>query len=190
MATKFIKSAADIDGCPVSDLVEIAVIGRSNVGKSSLINAWLGGAYAKVSQTPGKTELLNFFLVRNEFILVDMPGYGYSAKSKAKRETWTPMIENYLGNRPQLKGVVLIVDAAREWTEDEDNLLDWLKQYDIEALLVLNKCDRLNQSERAKKKNEMAKVKPPVVEMLWVSAKEKTGIEELKRTVFENFVRA
>jgi len=190
MATKFIKSAADFANCPISDRPEVAIVGRSNAGKSSLINAWLGGAYAKVSQTPGKTELLNFFLVNDEFVLVDMPGYGYAAKGKGKREAWIPLVETFLSERESLGGVILIVDAQRPWTDDENNLIEWLEHYGRPVIVALNKSDRLNQKERSAKQREMAALKKRVIrEAIWVSALKKQGIEELKRSVFENFLR-
>jgi GTP-binding protein len=189
MAAKFIKSVANFADCPKPNLPEVSIVGRSNAGKSSLINAWLGGAYAKVSQTPGKTELLNFFLVDNEFNLVDMPGYGYAAKGKAKREAWVPLVEDYLSQGTALRGVILVVDGQRPWTEDEDNLLDWLDHHNRPAILVVNKMDRLNQKESSAKNREMAKVKPKVKAIVWASARNKTGIEDLRRSVFENFLR-
>jgi GTP-binding protein len=188
MPAKFIKSAADFDGCPNSDLKEVAVIGRSNSGKSTLINAWTGGRLARVSQTPGKTDLINFYEIDENYMLVDLPGYGYAARSQAQKKTWTPMIEEYLASRRQLSGVLLLFDAKRPWSEDEDNMLDWLESRQRDVMLVVNKVDRLNQSERSKQKRAIEGENLPVVDIAWVSARNKTGIDELKRSVFENFL--
>lgn len=188
MAVKFLKSAPDLAACPDLGLPEVAVIGRSNAGKSSLINAWLGGTPARVSQTPGKTEFLNFFKVDEEMVVVDLPGYGYASRSRTQRESWIPMVEDYLAGRDVLSGVLLIFDGQRPWSEDEDNLLGWLAHNGRKVLLVINKIDRLNQSEKAKLKNHLNKLGPEVLGTLWVSARNKIGIEELKRSVFENFV--
>lgn len=182
------KSATNLTECPQSSLPEVAVIGRSNAGKSSIINAWLGGSQARVSQSPGKTDVLNFYNLDQKLIVVDLPGYGYASRGKAVREAWIPMVEEYLGGREQLSGVLLIFDGQRPWSEDEDNLIEWLAHYDRKVLLIVNKVDRLNQSEKAKQKNAMAKINPAVIGTIWASARNKTGIEELKRSVFENFV--
>lgn len=184
------KSATNLTECPISDRPEVAVIGRSNAGKSSVINAWLGGAPARVSQTPGKTDLLNFFLLDEEVVVVDLPGYGYAARGKALRESWIPMVEEYLSGREPLRGVLLIFDGQRPWSDDENNLIEWLAHYDRKVLLIVNKIDKMNQSEKAKQKNQLAKINPAVVGTVWVSARNKTGIEDLKRSVFENFVRS
>jgi GTP-binding protein len=193
MAARFLKSAVNLSDCPQTGLAEVAMVGRSNAGKSSLINAWLGGRFAKVSQTPGKTQLLNFFAVDNEFVLVDMPGYGYSAKGKDKRESWTAFVESYLANAPNLKGVILVMDGGRNWSEDEDNLLDWLDQHGRPVILVLNKVDKLNQKERSAQQRQiegaLSRSKSPLAALNWVSATKKKGIDELRRSVFENFLR-
>jgi GTP-binding protein len=190
MAAKFIKSVANFNDCPKPDYREVSIVGRSNAGKSSLINAWLGGAYAKVSQTPGKTELLNFFLVDSEFMLVDMPGYGYAKKGREKRESWVPLVEDYLSRGTALKGVILVVDGQRPWTEDEDNLIEYLHHHGRPVILCVNKTDRMNQKETSAKQRELAKVKPVVSAIIWTSARNKTGIEELRRSVFSNFLQA
>lgn len=105
---------------PESKMKEIAMAGRSNAGKSSLINIWANTKIAKVSQSPGKTRLLNFFNMNNSYIIVDMPGYGYASRGGDEVTAWRKMVENYLKQRPQLAGLVLVMDIARDWEDDEE----------------------------------------------------------------------
>lgn len=189
MAAKFIKSSADLQGCPVHDLPEVGMIGRSNSGKSSLVNVWVGSKVARVSQTPGKTDLLNFYDIDKQYCLVDTPGYGYAARSKELREGWAPLIEDYLDQREQLRGVILLMDCKREWTQDEAELVAWLNERQIPVVLAVNKIDKLNQKERSAKLKELSRVEG-LASINWVSTQSKVGIDELRRTVFENLIRS
>jgi GTP-binding protein len=120
---RFLKSASRLSEGPQGFVPEVALAGRSNSGKSSLINALSKNSkMAKVSSTPGKTILLNFFEVEGLFRLVDMPGYGYAQRSKADRTTWASMVEGYLAARGQLCGVVLVMDGRRVWAKEEEQL--------------------------------------------------------------------
>lgn len=189
MAARFIKSAANFEGCPASALPEVGIVGRSNSGKSSLINALTKQkGLARVSQSPGKTELLNFFSVDNRYVLVDMPGYGYAARGHAAREAWGPMIEDYLQYRENLKGVILVVDVARDWSQQEGELVDWLAQFGVPVILAINKIDRLNQKEKASRRREYDAV-TSVLDRVYTSAAKGLGVKDLERTIFEKLLR-
>jgi GTP-binding protein len=130
-------------------LPEVAVSGRSNVGKSSLLNSLLGRkAVARVSGTPGKTQRLNFFLVNENFHLVDLPGYGYAKVPAAVRSTWSGMMQSYLQNREQLRGLVQLVDARHEPSRDDREMVQWLLDEQLDFCLVPTKMDKLRQGER------------------------------------------
>ncbi|MBI2372014.1 MAG: YihA family ribosome biogenesis GTP-binding protein [Deltaproteobacteria bacterium] len=146
---EFLTSARDPAGYPRPSLPEVAMAGRSNVGKSSLINALLGRRQvARVSRTPGKTRLINFFKVDDRFVLVDLPGYGYARVSRAEREAWRPMVEAYLTSREVLRGVVAILDCRHLPTEADRSLLDWLGAVRIPTVVALTKSDKLSVNER------------------------------------------
>src|SRR5262249_55673621 len=130
VAARFVTSAASPEQFPPADLPELAVVGRSNVGKSSLINALVGKDLAKTSRTPGRTRLVNWFEVTatRPFHLVDLPGYGYAEVSRAMRDSWRPLIESYLGNRATLAGVLLLVDIRRGAQDEELDFVPWLAE--------------------------------------------------------------
>lgn len=183
----FIKSGVTEDQYPPSNLPEIAFVGRSNAGKSSLINAIAVGPVAKVGQTPGKTRLINFFAWEDTHILVDLPGYGFARGPEEEKDSWKEMIETYLTNRDSLSGLILVMDVRRKWSADEDLLLEWCRPRGLQIILALNKLDQLNQSEKAAKKKEFG-VLADQLELFWVSAKDKKGVDELRRRIFEKMV--
>lgn len=151
--SEFIISAVKKSQYPVDQRVEIAFVGRSNVGKSSIINALTNRKkLAKVSQTPGKTRLINFFLINNDFYLVDLPGYGYAKVSKAEKASWGETIERYLNGREELKRVVLLVDSRHKPTADDIMMHEWIKHYGYDVIVVATKSDKL--SNNALKKSE------------------------------------
>jgi GTP-binding protein len=152
--TTFIKSAVKPADYPPVDLPEIAFAGRSNVGKSSLINVIVERkALVRTSSTPGRTQLINFFNVTGtpfSLNLVDLPGYGYAKVPLDVKKQWGPMMERYLSGRESLRGVVLILDIRRVPSEDDLQMLNWLRSYNRRPIIVLTKCDKVTKNERSK----------------------------------------
>ena len=145
---EFIGGMAEKHGWrPESSLPEVAFAGRSNVGKSSLLNALVRRkSFARVSRTPGRTREINFFRINNSFVLVDFPGYGYARISKEKKAEWRPMIESYLRRTTQLRGIVLLLDIRREPSEDDRAMLDFLAELEVPTIVALTKSDKLSKA--------------------------------------------
>ena len=144
----FLTSALKTDELPEVEHPEIAVVGRSNVGKSSLINHLLRSkTVAKVSSKPGKTQRINYFIIDDALILVDLPGYGYAKTSKSLQEEWGGWIDKYLKERG-LKLIVFLVDSRRELTDEDRQFIEWAKYINMPLLLVVTKGDKLTQKER------------------------------------------
>jgi GTP-binding protein len=143
----YVKSVFSASDFPKGAYPEIAFAGRSNVGKSSVLNKLTNiRNLAKISSTPGKTRQINFFLINDDLYFVDLPGYGYARVSKSMKESWGRLVEEYLKKSQSLKGVVLLIDARHEPFEADLQLLEWLDFYQREKLLVLTKTDKLSQS--------------------------------------------
>jgi len=140
---------------PESSLPEVAFAGRSNVGKSSLLNSLVRRkSFARVSRTPGRTREINFFRINNGFVLVDLPGYGYARVSKEKKAEWKPLIQSYLRRTTQLRGIVLLLDIRREPSDDDLAMLDFLAETEVPTIVALTKKDKLTKAaalERAAK---------------------------------------
>ena len=150
-SAEFVTSAVKTAQYPSEALPEIAFAGRSNVGKSSLINTLVNRKHlVKTSSTPGRTQLINFFDINKNLTFVDLPGYGYARVPAAVRKKWGPMIETYLSTRQTLKGVVIIMDIRRLPREEEQNLILWLAHYSIASILVLTKTDKLSKTKLIK----------------------------------------
>lgn len=144
---RFLISAVSKNQYPQGQLPEIAFAGRSNVGKSSLINSLLNRKkLVKVSSNPGKTRTINFFMVNDELVLVDLPGYGYAAVSKSEKLKWASMIEEYLINRENLKSVVLLVDIRHKPTSDDKMMYDFIKYYREKVIIVATKRDKISNN--------------------------------------------
>jgi len=155
---EFLKSAVHRDQYPELELPEIAFSGRSNVGKSSLINSLLNRKkLVKVSSNPGKTRLINFFLINEEYVMVDLPGYGYAAVAKSEKAAWGKMIEEYLKYRENLKNVVLLVDIRHEPTADDKLMYDFIKYYKEPVIVVATKLDKITKSSVNKNLNIIRK---------------------------------
>jgi GTP-binding protein len=141
---------------PPPELPEVAFAGRSNVGKSSLLNRLVRRkAFARVSRTPGRTREINFFRVNDSFVLADLPGYGYARISKEKKADWRPLIEGYLGRTPTLAGVVQLLDIRRDPGEDDVSMLDFLAELELPTLIVLTKMDKLSRSAAQSRIDEL-----------------------------------
>jgi len=143
---------ASVDGWrPESVLPEVAFAGRSNVGKSSLLNRLVQRKkFARVSNTPGRTREINFFKINDAFVFVDLPGYGYARVSKERRAEWRPLIESYLRRSPQLRGIVQLLDVRHDPTNDDRLMLDFLSEIGVPTIVVLTKIDKLGATERRK----------------------------------------
>jgi GTP-binding protein len=145
----FVTSAGRASECPPDARAEIAVSGRSNVGKSSLLNSLLGRKdLVKVSATPGKTQRLNYFLVNDAFHLVDLPGYGYAKAAESARHQWRRMMQEYLTTRQQLMAVIQLVDSRHVPSREDREMVQWLVGESLPFCLVMTKTDKLRQSER------------------------------------------
>lgn len=156
-SAQFLTSATKPSQYPLSELPEIAFVGRSNVGKSSLINTLVNRKrLAKTSSTPGRTQLINFFDINKQICFVDLPGYGYAKVPKSVKKEWGPMIETYLSTRKTLKGVVVIMDIRRVPRQEEMNLINWLNHFSIASILVLTKQDKLSKSQQIKQQHSIA----------------------------------
>ena len=147
---EFIGPMAEAGGWrPESTLPEIAFVGRSNVGKSSLLNRLVRRkAFARVSNTPGRTREINFFKVNGTFVLADLPGYGYARISKERKAAWKPLIEGFLRHSPMLRGVVQLLDVRHDPTDDDRHMLDFLADLGVPTLVVFTKVDKLRARER------------------------------------------
>ncbi|MEK6266311.1 MAG: ribosome biogenesis GTP-binding protein YihA/YsxC [Clostridium sp.] len=187
--SEFIISAVKPIQYPTDNLVEYAFIGRSNVGKSSLINTLTKRRkLVKVSGTPGKTRLINFFLINNSFYFVDLPGYGYAKVSKTEQAKWGKMMEDYLIQRPQLQKVALLVDCRRKPSKDDLLMYGWIKHFGYEVVVVATKKDKLNRTELMngnKLIRETLQLEPRE-EIINISSLKKTGVKELLDNMFGN----
>lgn len=185
--SEFVISAVKREQYPMDGRAEIAFVGRSNVGKSSIINALTNRKkLAKVSQTPGKTRLINFFIINNDFHLVDLPGYGYAKVSKKEQQSWGKTIETYLYDRKELKRVVLLVDSRHKPTGDDIMMYDWIKHYGYDAVVVATKSDKLSNNDLVKSKKiirETLKIAPEE-QLYFFSSLNKRGKDELIDNLF------
>lgn len=149
--SKFITSAVKADQYPESVLPEIAMVGRSNVGKSSLINMLINRKnLARTSSTPGKTQLINFFDIDEKFMLVDLPGYGYARVSKEQKKTWGGIIETYLKTSKNLLEVILLVDLRHKPTQEDIDMYKWIKSFGFNGIVVGTKHDKIKRSQLQK----------------------------------------
>ena len=184
-SANFVTSAVTPSQYPEAVLPEIAFAGRSNVGKSSLINTLINRKnLVKTSKTPGRTQLINFFLINEAISLVDLPGYGYAKVPQSVKKTWGNMIETYLLQRETLTGLVMIMDIRRSPGMEDLNFIDWLKQQRIPTILILTKIDKLSKNKQFNQIGRIAEIlETSKNELLLFSAKTKTGADDLWKTI-------
>lgn len=183
---KFLGGIATPHGWrPPTALPEIAFSGRSNVGKSSLLNTLVRRkALARVSQTPGKTREINIYSVNDAFALVDLPGYGYAQISKREREQWRPLIEGYLRQSEQLRGVVQLIDARHDPTTLDEQMLEFLAELGAPTIVALTKVDKLRPSERAARlERTMRQLELDEEQVIPFSSETKEGRDDLARAI-------
>ncbi|QJG66809.1 ribosome biogenesis GTP-binding protein YihA/YsxC [Mycoplasma phocoenae] len=178
----FIKSADKIDSWLDSDKEEFAFWGRSNVGKSSLLNSLANRSIAKVSSTPGRTRLINYFETPNNKIIVDLPGYGYAKMSNKEQEQISEMIANYLQNRVQLKSIFVLIDSRHGVTPIDSEMIDLCFTLGLKVNIIVTKIDKSNQSALHKARTDMKNLYSGI-DVYYVSAKTKKGLNKIQ----ENF---
>lgn len=185
LSAEFVLSAYKSSHYPKDDLPEVVLIGRSNVGKSSLINALVNRkGLAKTSSTPGKTRSINFYRINNAFYIVDLPGFGYANCPKKVQVGWEKMIEEYLGCRPNLKGVFIILDPRRDATEVELALYSWIKRFSLPFATVFTKTDKLSRSELTRRTTVIKQVLNMEKPVLF-SSTTGAGVPELGKRIRE-----
>jgi len=181
---EFVGSFEKESQCPDTDLPEYAFIGRSNVGKSSLINALTGRkSLARISSTPGKTQTMNYFRINNAWFLVDLPGYGYAKISKSKRRKWQQMIEHYLLKRRNLFCVFQLIDSRHSLQENDLEFMNWMGESRIPFVMAFTKTDKLKSSERDRQirsiLKEIGQHWDPIPMHFVTSAEKRTGLDPI-----------
>ena len=185
----FLGAVNHLDGLPPATLPEVAFAGRSNVGKSSLINALTGRkTLARTSDTPGRTQQLNFFDLGGHFFLVDMPGYGYAKVSKAQKKQWIFLIRDYLRGRQTLRNVLLLIDSRHGLKDSDEEIMDMMDECAVNYRIILTKADKSNTPEfqdiQGKVKDALKKHAAAFPDPILTSAHEGIGIPELRALVF------
>ena len=189
--TDFIKSAVVINDYPETTEIEFAFIGRSNVGKSSLINSLTNRRnLARTSKTPGRTQLINFFDVNEDFYFVDLPGYGFAKVPEAVKKTWGKIIADYL-NSDREKIVFLLLDIRRVPSAEDIEMLKWLEHYSINYYIIFTKTDKLSNNQKFKQLKEIKKkLEFDNKDVFFYSALKNTGREELEEFIFDEREKA
>ena len=190
-SAKFIKSSSDYKGCPTPDKPEFAFIGRSNVGKSSLINMLCNHKdLAKTSSKPGKTQLINHFSINEQWYLVDLPGYGYAKTSKTNLDKFEDLISNYITKRKNLISVMILIDSRLELQPIDGQFMDWCTEQEIPFCIIFTKTDKLGKNQWA---SNLAKYKKRLMDywgelpvILATSAEKKQGKDEVLNYIQEN----
>ena len=181
-SSEIVVSAIRKEQYPAEGLPEIALVGRSNVGKSSATNALLNRRnFARTSQTPGKTRTINFYKINNEFYFVDLPGYGYAKVSKSEKDKWGVIMERYLQDRQELCAIFLLVDIRHEPTNDDVMMYEWIKHFGYNCVVIATKADKISRGQYQKhisiirKKLQLEKDE----KVIPLSSSKKTGVEDV-----------
>ncbi|HBM7280426.1 TPA: YihA family ribosome biogenesis GTP-binding protein [Clostridioides difficile] len=189
-SSEITMSAVNKSQYPAEGIPEIALAGRSNVGKSSIINTLLNRRnFARTSQTPGKTRTINFYLINNEFYFVDLPGYGYAKIAKSEKEKWGGIMERYLESRQELCSIFLLVDIRHESTADDKLMYEWIKHFGYNCVVIATKADKISRGQYQKhisiirKKLQMESSE----KVIPVSSLKKTGVEELWEEIVNQY---
>lgn len=186
-------SAVNKSQYPDEGIPEIALVGRSNVGKSSTVNTLLNRRnFARTSQTPGKTRTINFYLINEEFFFVDLPGYGYAKVAKSEKEKWGAIMERYLADRGELCAIFLLVDIRHEPTSDDVMMYQWIKHFGYNCVVIATKADKIAKGKHQKhfsiirKKLQLEKDE----KILPISSLKKTGVEEIWNEITRQYNEA
>ncbi|MGC8278966.1 ribosome biogenesis GTP-binding protein YihA/YsxC [Clostridioides difficile] len=189
-SSEITMSAVNKSQYPAEGIPEIALAGRSNVGKSSIVNTLLNRRnFARTSQTPGKTRTINFYLINNEFYFVDLPGYGYAKIAKSEKEKWGGIMERYLESRQELCSIFLLVDIRHEPTADDKLMYEWIKHFGYNCVVIATKADKISRGQYQKhisiirKKLQMESSE----KVIPVSSLKKTGVEELWEEIVNQY---
>lgn len=186
LSAKFLKSGTQPEHYPVEDFPELAFCGRSNVGKSSLLNSLVSRkGLVKVSGKPGHTRLLNWFLVNDEVLLCDLPGYGFARVPPPERQAWARMINGYLEKRENLLGLVILVDVRRGFQPDDLSLMEACTAFQLQPILVVTKIDKLSRNELVTQKRKIAQQSKldPDRDVIWYSAVTHAGRDQLWKRI-------
>ena len=189
-SSEIVVSAINKNQYPAEGLPEIALVGRSNVGKSSATNALLNRRnFARTSQTPGKTRTINFYKINNEFYFVDLPGYGYAKVSKSEKDKWGVIMERYLQDRQELCAIFLLVDIRHEPTNDDVMMYEWIKHFGYNCVVIATKADKISRGQYQKhisiirKKLQLEKGE----KVIPLSSSKKTGVEDVWNEIIAQY---
>ena len=189
-SSEIVVSAIKREQYPAEGLPEIALVGRSNVGKSSATNALLNRRnFARTSQTPGKTRTINFYKINNEFYFVDLPGYGYAKVSKSEKDKWGVIMERYLQDRQELCAIFLLVDIIHEPTNDDVMMYEWIKHFGYNCVVIATKADKISRGQYQKhisiirKKLQLEKDE----KVIPLSSSKKTGVEDVWNEIIAQY---
>ncbi len=183
-------SAINRSQYPDEGIPEIALVGRSNVGKSSTVNTLLNRRnFARTSQTPGKTRTINFYLINKEFFFVDLPGYGYAKIAKSEKEKWGVIMERYLQERNELCAIFLLVDIRHEPTNDDVMMYEWIKHFGYNCVVIATKADKISRGQYQKHMNIIRKKlqMDNNEKILPISSLKKTGVEEIWNEIINQY---
>ena len=189
-SSEITMSAVNKSQYPTDGIPEIAMVGRSNVGRSSTINTLLNRRnFARVSQTPGKTRTINFYLINKEFFFVDLPGYGYAKISKSEKEKWGAIMERYLKDRKELCAIFLLVDIRHEPSKDDVMMYEWIKYFGYDCVVIATKADKISKGQYQKhisiirKKLNLEKDE----KVIPLSSLKKTGVEDVWNEIINKY---